>query len=115
MFLKLSKKLLPGKNISLDISWSFIIPKAPNPRMGAYDSTSYMVAFWYPQVSVFDDIDGWDRLNYTGLVEFYNDFSDYDVSITVPNNMCTWATGILQNPNEIYSPALLEKYNSQKE
>ena len=29
-----------------------------------------------------------------------------------PNNMCTWATGILQNPNEIYSPSLLEKYNS---
>lgn len=112
LYLRKINPVLPGKSVSLDIDWSFIIPKSPNPRMGAYDSTSYMVAYWYPQVSVYDDIDGWDRLNYAGNVEFYNDFSDYDVDITVPNNMCTWATGILQNPEEILSPPLLERYNS---
>ncbi len=61
-------------------------------RMGAYDSTSFFIAYWYPQVAVYDDIDGWDRYNYSGQQEFYNDFSNFDVEIKVPNTFAVWGS-----------------------
>ncbi len=108
----LYEPLLPDSQISIDIDWNFTIPWGKgNPRMGAYDSTSFFIAYWYPQIAVYDDIDGWDFLAYNGEQEFYNDYSNYDVEITVPNTFPVWATGILQNPEEVLMPKYLERYN----
>ena len=106
----LKRNVLPHKSITISADWNFVIPKINTIRMGTYDSTSFFIAYWYPQVAVYDDIDGWDKINYTGSVEFYNDFNNYDVNITVPNNMCVWSTGILQNAAGVMGPALLERY-----
>ncbi|MDD5361907.1 MAG: M1 family metallopeptidase [Ignavibacteria bacterium] len=100
-----------GENAAINCEWSFVIPN-DFPRMGAYDSTSYMVAYWYPQIAVFDDYNGWDMNEHKGQVEFYNDMSDFDVSIKTDRpNMCVWATGLLQNPEEIFKDDVLKKYN----
>jgi Peptidase family M1 domain len=80
--------------------------------MGAYDSTSFFIAYWYPQISVYDDIDGWDTFDYIGDQEFNNDFSNYDVEITIPNNFAVWSTGILQNHEEVLSEKYLKRYKS---
>ncbi len=104
--------VLPHSNITMNFNWNFTFPEGPNIRMGMYDSTSFLIGYWYPQVSVYDDIDGWDVIPYTGLQEFYNDFSNYNIEITVPNNFAVWGTGILQNPDEIFTPAYLKKYKS---
>ena len=108
-------KTMPGANVSVFTEWNFVIPKVNEIRMGAYDSTTFFIAYWYPQIAVYDDIDGWDMVNYSGQVEFYNDFNNYDVNITVPNNMCIWSTGILQNPTEVMGPSLYERYKSAME
>jgi len=79
--------------------------------MGTYDSTSFFVGYWYPQVAVYDDIDGWDRFNFTGMQEFYNDPSDFHVRITVPGGFTVWATGVLQNADKLFSKKILERYN----
>ncbi|MFZ0456430.1 MAG: hypothetical protein WAM24_21960, partial [Ignavibacteriaceae bacterium] len=110
MFVNLTKPVLPGSKTELEIRWHFQIPKYPNPRMGAYDSTSYFIAYWYPQISVYDDIDGWDIFEYVGEQEFYNDFNSYDVEITVPNNIAVWSTGTLQNPAEVLTEKYLSRY-----
>jgi hypothetical protein len=102
--------VLPHSEVRLEVEWEFTIPKR-GIRMGAYDSTSFMIAYWYPQMSVYDDIDGWDETDYTGLLEFYNDFSNYIVEISVPAGFCVWSTGVLQNPEEVYSPEILARYN----
>lgn len=101
----------PGKQVSLNISWEFKVPKEEGIRMGQYDSSVFFIAYWYPQVSVYDDIDGWDLTEYTGNAEFYNDFNNYDVKITLPNDYCSWATGELQNPEEIFSQIILSRYS----
>lgn len=106
------KPLLPNSDINIEIDWHFTLPSKENLRMGAYDSTSFLIGYWYPQVSVYDDIDGWDMIPYTGLQEFYNDFSSYNVEFTVPNNFAVWGTGVLQNPEEIFTNEYLKKYNS---
>lgn len=100
----------PKSKTQIEIDWEVVIPKYSNIRMGTYDSTSFFIAYWYPQIAVYDDVYGWDEIPYTGTVEQYNDFNNYDVRITVPKNFLVWATGVLQNPEEVYSERVLERY-----
>lgn len=113
MYVKLSEPVPPKSKINFNIDWNFIIPEARAfPRMGAYDSTTFFVAYWFPHIAVYDDIDGWDENYHNGEQEFYNDFSNFEVEITVPNTFAVWATGILQNPEEVFNPEYLERYKS---
>ena len=106
----LKEPVLPHSRVNIASSWHFTIPRGDDIRMGTYDSSTFYIAYWYPQVAVYDDIHGWDDVGYKGLLEFYNDFSDFDVEITVPNNFCTWATGELLNPDRIMTPVTYGKY-----
>jgi hypothetical protein len=106
----LERPIPPDSSVEMFLAWEFTIPKT-NLRMGQYDSTSFFIGYWYPQIAVYDDIDGWDRLNDTGTHEFYNEFADYEVGITVPKDYVIWATGELTNPDEVLSTKLLKKYN----
>lgn len=110
LFIPLEKHLPPKAEIELKVDWNYIIPDKAQIRTGAYDSTSFFVAYWYPQVAVYEDIDGWDTENYTGHTETYNDFGDYEVEISVPKGFLLWSTGVLQNPEEVYSKNIFEKY-----
>ena len=112
LVVKLDKPVISKSNCEITIAWSFKIPEE-FPRMGKYDSTSYMIGHWYPQVSVFDDIDGWDMIDYRGQVEYYNDFNNFKVKITTDRpNMCVWGTGTLQNPEEILIDKYLQQYKT---
>lgn len=112
LVVKLDSPLSSKSSCNITIQWSFKIPE-DFPRMGKYDSTSYMIGHWYPQIAVFDDIDGWDLIDYRGQVEYYNDFNNFNVKISTDRpNMCVWATGLLQNPGEILQDDYLKLYNS---
>jgi hypothetical protein len=111
LILDLDDPLPPDSEIDLAFEWNFIIPHEYPIRMGAYDSTSFFIGYWYPQVSVYDDIDGWDMFNYGGQQEFYNDFSSFQVEIKVPNTFCVWATSVLQNPDEVLTEKILDRFN----
>lgn len=64
-------------------------------REGMLDSNSFFIAYWYPRISVYDDVEGWDQLAHTEHVEFYNGFGNHDVKIKVPRNFLVMATGEL--------------------
>ena len=110
LFISLEQPVLPKTKAEVKFNWNFFIPNESQIRMGAYDSTTFFIAYWFPQVAVYDDIDGWDVVSYTGQTETYNDFSNYDVEITVPKNFLIWSTGILLNPKEVLSTEVYEKY-----
>ncbi|MDR6196028.1 M1 family metallopeptidase [Siphonobacter sp. SORGH_AS_0500] len=114
MFVTLKSGLETGQKLTLDVKWSYLIPAKTHIREGLYFKSSYMVAYWYPQIAVYDDIDGWDRQDYTGQKEFYNDFNNYDVDITVPASHLVWATGEWQNPEKILSPEILDRYKGSR-
>ncbi|MCB0628848.1 MAG: hypothetical protein KDD15_03935, partial [Lewinella sp.] len=109
----LQEPLEPGGILELTIGWAQKIPET-TIREGAYDSTSFFIAYWYPQISVYDDIFGWDLLDYDFSAEFYNNLGNYDVKITVPDNFTVLATGQLQNAEEVLAPASLERYREAK-
>lgn len=110
--IKLVEKLEPKSKISLSIDWEVKIPEVQSIRYGSYDSTSMFVAYWYPQVSVYDDIDGWDRQDYAGTLEMYNDFNDYEIEFSIPAGFQIWATGVWQNADEVLNQKYLDRYNS---
>ncbi len=113
MYVSLNEPLEPGSSLTFETAWSYTIPQTLR-RTGVYDSTSYHVAYWYPQFSVYDDVFGWDVMDYTFQTEFYNNLANYDVTITIPNRFNIWATGVLQNPGDVFTDEILERYNRAK-
>ncbi|KPK87277.1 MAG: hypothetical protein AMS27_02970 [Bacteroides sp. SM23_62_1] len=110
----LQKPLKPGSELSFKTSWKQKIPAYSRIRTGAYDSTTFFIAYWYPQIAVYDDIFGWDNLDYTLRTEFYNNLCNFDVEITVPDEFIVWATGTLENADQILPEHILDKYQKAR-
>ncbi len=105
---RLKKPLPPADSCNLEILWSSEIVDEVVAREGYTDSTSAFIGLWYPKISVFDDLFGWDRSVYDLGTEFYSPLANYSVSIKIPKGFLIWATGELQN-KDIYPLDILEK------
>ena len=110
----LKDPLAPKALVQLLIKWHYTIPEKGFERSGAIDSTAMFIAYWYPEMAVYDDVDGWDRIVYNAATEFYHDYSDYEVEIEVPDNFIVWASVPPINKDEVYSKTLLERLNKAK-
>ena len=99
----------PGDTVSLRVGWETVLPQSGAGRMGWSERELYFVAYWFPKMGVFDDVRGWDAESYRGNAEFYDDFGDYEVSLTVPAGWTVMATGELTNPDEVLSPRTQER------
>ncbi len=104
----LVKPLAPHDSVKLNIKWHYELSKGRG-REGVIDSTSFYLAYFYPRVAVYDDYKGWDVQPHTGGLEFYNDFNDYTLNVTVPKNFIVWATGTLQNADKVLQPAAAKR------
>jgi hypothetical protein len=60
-------------------------------------------------MSVYDDVNGWQTDQFLGRGEFYLNFGDYDVEITVPRDHIVDATGELQNPEDVLTPTQIAR------
>jgi hypothetical protein len=110
MQVPLAKPVPAGDSVQLSFKWHYDVSEESG-REGKLDSTSFFLAYFYPRVAVMDDVHGWDKMNFTDAQEFYNDFNDYNVSVTVPKNFLVWGTGDLLNAAEVLQPAYLDKFN----
>jgi hypothetical protein len=109
----LTDSLLPGDSLKISTSWEFEIPTR-TVRMGNYQNNKFFIAYWYPQVAVYDDIDGWDVIEYHGTVEYYNDFNNFDVAINVPDGFIVWATGDLVNEQDMFTDEVLSQLSKAR-
>jgi len=110
LIISLDEPIKSSAQCHINVKWYYTTSVHRNVRTGAYDSTSFMIAYWYPQIAVYDDVDGWDRYSYTGLQEFYNDFNNYEIDITVPKGFLVWATGELKNAHDVLTKSYYHKY-----
>lgn len=111
MRVSLSDKISPSSKNKIEIEWSLIIPGTIPVRMGTYNKTNFMIAYWYPKLAVYDDISGWNTIPHTGNCEYYNEYGDFDVEITVPSDYLVWSSGILQNAKSIFTSDYLMRLN----
>ena len=100
----LNQPLPPGGATQIDISYAFTIPEHGADRMGR-DGALYEMAQWYPRMCVYDDVHGWNTLQYQGQGEFHLEFGDFDYEVTVPAGYIVAGTGTVQNPLEVFTAA----------
>jgi hypothetical protein len=111
-----------GGKVKLKIEYSFISPDYGSDRMGVLEVKDakgntvtkngkiFTVAQWYPRMCVYDDVEGWNTVPYTGPAEFYLEYGDFDLKITAPANHIVVASGELLNPQEVYTPTQLKRW-----
>ncbi|GCD11496.1 M1 family metallopeptidase [Clostridium tagluense] len=83
----------PNQNINIQINFTLKLPMTQN-RLGYYNDV-YSVTNWYPIISIYDTkTDKWDENPFYPIAESnYSDIANYNVSITVPDNMILASTG----------------------
>ena len=96
-------EVLPKQKIRFKIHYSYMLNKSSHIRTGQVDTGAFFIAYFFPRIAVYDDIDGWNENPYRGTEEFYNDFCRFKADITVPGNYQVWATGNLINPGQVYT------------
>ena len=95
--LLLPAPLGPGKQVVITTPFHVKLPY--NFSRGGYVGNSFQVTQWYPKPAVYDR-KGWHPMPYLDQGEFYSEFGDYEVRITVPKSFIVAATGELQNEEE---------------
>lgn len=102
MRVDLATPIATGQSAIIEIDWSFIVPEGGRNGRGVREKVKdgwlYEIAQWFPRAAVYDDINGWQNVQFYGQGEFYLEFGNYDVSITVPRDHIVRATGTLTNP-----------------
>jgi len=110
--INLTTPIAPRSDAKLEIDWRVKLPAGPGSghrmvqRLGDY---LFQPTQWYPRVAVYDDLRGWDTNAYLGPSEFYNNFGRFDVRIDAPAGWIVSGTGVLQNPNEVYTATARER------
>ncbi|HQR44741.1 MAG TPA: M1 family peptidase, partial [Thermoanaerobaculia bacterium] len=94
----LPRPAAPGETVSLDIAWKAKAPKV-FARSG-YVRDFYFVGQWYPKIGVFEpagtrrrSAPGWNCHQYHANSEFYADWGDYRVEITLPEKFVVGSAG----------------------
>jgi hypothetical protein len=108
----LSEPLKKGQQIVISMKFNFLMPQNGADRMGLYDAKDgkiYQLAQWFPRVSVYDDIKGWNTLPYLGAGEFHLEYGDYNFEITVPRDHIVVASGELTNPKDVLTATQIQR------
>jgi len=87
----------PGGQAFINTPFHVQLPE--NFSRGGHTGQSYQLTQWFPKPAVYDS-KGWHPIPYLDQGEFYSEFGNYDVRITVPENYVVAATGDLQDENE---------------
>jgi hypothetical protein len=95
--LLLPQPLLPGDSITISTPFKVMLPGYFS-RSG-YADGEFMACQWYPKPAVFDHL-GWHEFPYLDMGEFYSEYADYAVSLTVPSGYVVGATGTLITKEE---------------
>jgi len=100
---------LPKQKTHLKIHYSYTLNRTSHIRTGQVDTGAFFIAYFFPRIAVYDDIDGWNVNPYRGTEEFYNDFCHFKAAITVPGNYQVWATGSLTNASQVYTDRYIKR------
>jgi hypothetical protein len=94
----LNSPLLPGDSVTISTPFKIILP--PYFSRSGFANGEFMACQWYPKPAVYDK-DGWHEFPYLDMGEFYSEYADYSVTITIPSDYVVAATGTLQSREEL--------------
>ncbi|MDO6472992.1 M1 family metallopeptidase [Maribacter sp. 1_MG-2023] len=121
MRVDLPTPLKSGDKFSFDIKWNYNIPDhTVNRARSGYEffeedgNRAYVIAQFFPRMAVYNDVEGWQNHQFWGNGEFALPFGNYEVNITVPADHILDGTGVLQNRKEVYTKAMMSRYEQAK-
>jgi len=88
--LDLPSPVLPGEEVRIELEWRAKIPRT-FARTG-FRGNFFFLAHWFPKLGVFEE-DGWNCHQYHSGTEYFSDYGNYDVAMTIPNGFVLGATG----------------------
>jgi hypothetical protein len=118
MRIDLDKPLKSKDKISFSIKWWYnIINYQQYGSRSGYEhfdkdgNNIYVIAQFFPRMAVYNDVEGWQNMQFWGRGEFALNFGNYDVNITVPADHVMEATGVLQNRNEVFTAEQVKRWD----
>jgi hypothetical protein len=60
-------RLAPGRNMQFKITYHYILNKGSHNRTGEIEPSAAFIAYFFPRIAVYDDIDGWNTHPYDGF------------------------------------------------
>lgn len=108
MFILPPAPVAPRDSILLEFDWSFRVPQRGG-RMGWNGDDLFFLAYFYPQMAVYDDVVGWQTDPFMGVAEFYSGFAEYDVTLDVPHGWVVQGTGRLLNEREVLPETIIRR------
>ncbi|MHB1146533.1 MAG: M1 family metallopeptidase [Lutibacter sp.] len=121
MRLNLDKPLASGEKFSFKIKWWYNINNhiEQGGRSGfehfpADGNNNYVIAQFFPRLCVYNNVEGWQNLQFWGRSEFALEFGNYEVNITTPDDHMLGATGVLKNENEVFTKTQLKRLAEAK-
>ena len=108
MRIDLPSILKAGSNISFKIKWWYNIPNHTiNRSRSGFEhfekdgNNTYIIAQFFPRMAVYNDVEGWQNLQFLGRGEFTLAFGNYEVNITTPADHILDGTGHIINRKEM--------------
>jgi hypothetical protein len=117
MRINLTTPLKPGEKFIFSTKWWYNINNyIQDGGRSGYEpfekegNKLYVIAQFYPRMAVYNDVEGWQNMQFWGGGEFALPFGNFDVNITVPADHIMDATGELMNRSEVFTPAQVKRY-----
>lgn len=117
MRIDLPSELKSGEKTSFDIKWWYNIPNhvVDRARSGFEHfekdgNNTYIIAQFFPRMAVYNDVEGWQNLQFLGRGEFALVFGDYEVNITTPADHVLDGTGRVLNRKEMLTKKQWQRY-----
>lgn len=88
---KLPEPVAPGQSVQINVEFQGKVPRN-GLRAGVFRD-GYFISQWFPKPGVYEEGKGWNCHEYHLNSEFYADFADFVVNITVPQNFVVGACG----------------------
>jgi len=117
MRINLATPLKPGEKFIFSTKWWYNINNyIQDGGRSGYEpfekegNRLYVIAQFYPRMAVYNDVEGWQNMQFWGGGEFALPFGNFDVNVTVPADHVMNATGELMNRSEVFTPAQVKRY-----
>ncbi len=116
MRIDLTDILKSGDKISFKIKWWYNIPNhLINRERSGFEpfedgNNNYVIAQFFPRMAVYNDVEGWQNLQFLGRGEFALVFGDYEVNITTPEDHILDGTGVITNRKEMLNSKQWKRY-----
>ncbi len=121
MRIDLPKPLKAGESYSFKIKWWYQLNNHVKDRArSGYEhfpedgNNVYVIAQFFPRMAVYNDVEGWQNMQFWGNGEFALPFGNYEVNITVPADHIMDGTGVIVNRKEVYSAEMMKRFEQAK-